>query len=182
MNDTLKISNIVSTFNTGCKLDVRTISRTGNNVEYSPMRFAAVTMRIRKPFTTALIFCTGKVVVVGAKDEASARIACRRFARIIQKMGYPASMCNFSIQNIVGSFDYCSPLRLEQLEVQLGSRCTYEPEIFPGLTFRFPDNRIAINIFKSGKCVITGSDNMESVVKARLHILPLLQHARRFFR
>jgi transcription initiation factor TFIID TATA-box-binding protein len=53
-------------------------------------RFAAVIMRIREPKTTALIFASGKMVCTGAKSEADSRLAARKYARIVQKLGFPA--------------------------------------------------------------------------------------------
>ena len=66
-------------------------------------RFAAVIMRIREPKTTALIFASGKMVVTGAKSEDDSRLASRKYARIIQKLGFDARFSEFKIQNIVGS-------------------------------------------------------------------------------
>lgn len=48
-------------------------------------------MRIRDPKTTALIFASGKMVVTGAKTENMARLAARKYARIVQKLGFEAT-------------------------------------------------------------------------------------------
>ena len=62
-------------------------------------RFSAVIMRVREPKTTALIFKSGKVVVTGAKSEEQARSAARKYARIIQKVGFDnAKFKDFKIQ------------------------------------------------------------------------------------
>jgi transcription initiation factor TFIID TATA-box-binding protein len=45
-------------------------------------------MRIRSPRTTALIFSSGKMVCTGAKSEDDSSQAARRYARIIQKLGF----------------------------------------------------------------------------------------------
>ena len=58
------------------------------NAEYNPKRFAAVIMRIREPRTTALIFSSGKMVCTGAKSEEDSRMAARKYARIVQKLGF----------------------------------------------------------------------------------------------
>ena len=83
-----QIQNIVSTINLDCKLDLKIIAMRTPNAEYNPKRFFAVIMRIRKPRTTALLFNSGKMVCTGAKDEDESRIAARKFARIIQKLGF----------------------------------------------------------------------------------------------
>jgi len=72
-------------------------------------------MRIREPKTTALIFVSGKMVITGAKSEEQSKLAARKYARIIQKLGFPAKFNEFKIQNIVGSCDVKFPIRLEGL-------------------------------------------------------------------
>ena len=131
--------NIVSTVNLSCKLDLKRIALHARNAEYNPKRFAAVIMRIREPRTTALIFSSGKMVCTGAKSEEDSRLAARKYARIIQKLGFPVRNCSsqvlemisflmlflifvlqakfldFKIQNMVGSCDVKFPIRLEGL-------------------------------------------------------------------
>lgn len=92
-------------------------------------RFAAVIMRIREPKTTALIFASGKMVVTGAKSEDDSRLAARKYARIVQKLGFEAKFTEFKIQNIVGSCDVKFPIRLEGLAYNHGHFSSYEPEV-----------------------------------------------------
>ena len=94
-------------------------------------RFAAVIMRIRDPKTTALIFASGKMVVTGAKSEDDSRLASRKYARIVQKLGFDAKFSEFKIQNIVGSCDVKFPIRLEGLAYSHGQFSSYEPEVCP---------------------------------------------------
>ncbi|KAK7684851.1 hypothetical protein QCA50_012098 [Cerrena zonata] len=107
------LQNIVATVNLDCRLDLKTIALHARNAEYNPKRFAAVIMRIREPKTTALIFASGKMVVTGAKSEDDSKLASRKYARIIQKLGFNAKFTDFKIQNIVGSCDVKFPIRLE---------------------------------------------------------------------
>lgn len=106
------LQNIVATVNLSARLDLKTIALHARNAEYNPKRFAAVIMRIREPKTTALVFASGKMVVTGAKSEDDSRLASRKYARIIQKLGFNASFKDFKIQNIVGSCDSESTLML----------------------------------------------------------------------
>uniref|UniRef100_A0A3Q2CSR2 TATA box binding protein like 2 n=1 Tax=Cyprinodon variegatus TaxID=28743 RepID=A0A3Q2CSR2_CYPVA len=117
-------------------------------------RFAAVIMRIREPRTTALIFSSGKMVCTGAKSEEQSRLAARKYARVVQKLGFPARFLDFKIQNMVASCDVCFPIRLEGADCSLHS---YEPELFPGLIYRMVKPRIVLLIFVSGKVVLTGN-------------------------
>ena len=99
------------------------------SVALALQRFAAVIMRIRDPKTTALIFASGKMVVTGAKSEDDSKLASRKYARIIQKLGFNAKFTDFKIQNIVGSCDVKFPIRLEGLAYSHGQFSSYEPEV-----------------------------------------------------
>lgn len=98
-----QLQNIVSTVNLNCKLDLKKIALHARNAEYNPKRFAAVIMRIREPRTTALIFSSGKMVCTGAKSEDDSRLAARKYARIIQKLGFNAKFLDFKVSEFVQS-------------------------------------------------------------------------------
>uniref|UniRef100_A0A665VYR6 Uncharacterized protein n=1 Tax=Echeneis naucrates TaxID=173247 RepID=A0A665VYR6_ECHNA len=96
--------NVVSSVKLGCRLDLNVIAQKVWNVEFNPKVFRALTMRIRKPRTSAVIYESGSVVCTGAKSEEEARVAARRFARRLQKLGFPISFLDFRVRNVVGSF------------------------------------------------------------------------------
>ncbi|CAG8467072.1 9749_t:CDS:2 [Ambispora leptoticha] len=173
------LQNIVATVNLECKLDLKTIALHARNAEYNPKRFAAVIMRIREPKTTALIFASGKMVVTGAKSEDDSKLASRKYARIIQKLGFNAKFADFKIQNIVGSCDVRFPIRLEGLAYSHGHFSSYEPELFPGLIYRMVKPKIVLLIFVSGKIVLTGAKVREEIYQAFEAIYPVLTEFRK---
>lgn len=131
-------------------------------------------MRIREPKTTALIFASGKMVVTGAKSEDDSRLASRKYARIIQKLGFDAKFAEFKIQNIVGSCDVKFPIRLEGLAFSHGAFSSYEPELFPGLIYRMLKPKVVLLIFVSGKIVLTGAKVREEIYMAFKQIYSVL--------
>ena len=156
----------------GCVLDLKRIALRARNAEYNPRRFSAVIMRIREPRTTALLFNSGKVVVTGAKSEEEANLAARKYARIVQKLGYDVRFLEYKVhvmlilcvlllclclllqvQNIVGSTDVHFPIHLEKMALMHGIFVTYEPELFPGLIYRMVEPRVVLLIFVNGKVV-----------------------------
>ncbi|GAA5812890.1 TATA-binding protein [Mucor flavus] len=173
------LQNIVATVNLDCRLDLKTIALHARNAEYNPKRFAAVIMRIRDPKTTALIFASGKMVVTGAKSEDDSKLAARKYARIIQKLGFQAKFTDFKIQNIVGSCDVKFPIRLEGLAYSHGHFSSYEPELFPGLIYRMVKPKIVLLIFVSGKIVLTGAKVREEIYQAFQAIYPVLTEFRK---
>ena len=194
---TILSRNIVATVNLDCRLDLKTIALHARNAEYNPkvqmikyilfvlaslinsQRFAAVIMRIREPKTTALIFASGKMVVTGAKSEDDSKLASRKYARIIQKLGFNAKFTDFKIQNIVGSCDIKFPIRLEGLASRHHMFSSYEPELFPGLIYRMMKPKIVLLIFVSGKIVLTGAKVREEIYQAFELIYPVLSDFRK---
>lgn len=169
------LQNIVSTVNLGVPLDLKKIALHARNAEYNPKRFAAVIMRIREPRTTALIFSSGKMVCTGAKSEESSRLAARKYARIVQKLGFNAKFTEFKVQNMVGSCDVRFPIQLEGLCLTHTQFSTYEPELFPGLIYRMVKPRVVLLIFVSGKVVITGAKYKKDIDDAFNQIYPILK-------
>ena len=174
-----QLHNIVCTVNLGCKLDLKSIALLARNAEYNPKRFAAVIMRIKEPRTTALFFSSGKMVCTGGKSEEQSRVAARKFARIIQKLGFPAKFLDFKIQNMVGSCDVKFPIRLEALLLSHRQFTSYEPELFPGLVYRMIKPRIVLLIFVSGKVVLTGAKVRREINEAFNNIYSILKGFRK---
>ena len=81
----------MSTVNLKCELNLTYINTRTRNSEYNPARFTGLIMRIRNPKATALIFRSGKLVCTGARCEEDSFLASKKFARIVQKIGFPVS-------------------------------------------------------------------------------------------
>ena len=122
--------------------------------------------------TSKLTVCK---VVTGAKSEDDSKLASRKYARIIQKLGFNAKFMDFKIQNIVGSCDIKFPIRLEGLASRHHHFSSYEPELFPGLIYRMIKPKIVLLIFVSGKIVLTGAKVREEIYEAFEAIYPVLQ-------
>ncbi|KFM65006.1 TATA-box-binding protein, partial [Stegodyphus mimosarum] len=151
-----KVHNVVSSVDLCCRLDLRKIAFRLRNAEYNPKRFHAVVMRILQPRTAALIFASGKIVVTGARSESDANLAARKYARLIQKLGFNVRFKNFKIQNMVASCDVKFPIQIERLYTSHSQFASYEPELFPGVIYRMTRPRLVLLIFVSGKIVLTG--------------------------
>ncbi|KAF2427409.1 hypothetical protein EJ08DRAFT_554743, partial [Tothia fuscella] len=164
------IHNVVSTFNMGCLLTLSTIAQHARNTHYNPKRFAACIVRIRDPPTTALIFSNGQTVVVGAKTIDLSKLAARKFARMVQKLGYATKFENFQIRNMVATGHVCDPadylIRLEGLAAKYMMFCRYEPEVFAGCVWRMVEPKVVLLIFPNGKVVVTGAKSVGEVERA----------------
>ncbi|KAL8820269.1 MAG: hypothetical protein Q9191_007550 [Dirinaria sp. TL-2023a] len=170
------VRNVVSTFNLACRVDLQHVAQHARNATYNPQRFSAAILRIRDPKSTALVFSTGKVVVTGSRSEDDSRLAGRKFARTLQRLGYAAHFREWKLQNMVSSADSQMLIRLEGLSS--GAHfpfCRYEPEIFPGLVYRMESPGVVLLVFAKGKVVITGAKSMAEVQQAWNNIYPALR-------
>lgn len=159
-----QLQNVVATFNIGLeRIDLRELALTRPFIEYNPHKFAAATMRISAPRTTALAFASGNMVCTGAKNEALSRLASRKYVRLLQKHEVPVSFRDFKIQNIVAATNVQRTIKLNELAQAYGPYVSYEPDLFPGLVFRTTDPKLVFLIFRSGKIVITGAKKREQI-------------------
>jgi transcription initiation factor TFIID TATA-box-binding protein len=78
-------------------------------------------MRIREPKTTALGFSTGKVAINRAKSGSDAHLVARKFAKVLQKIGYEAECPDFKIHNIVA----CVDMKFISLEWLSARNCNF---------------------------------------------------------
>ena len=159
-----KLQNVVSTFSLGVTgLNLRYIALKHGFLEFNPQTFAAATMRIRNPRTTALAFASGNMVCTGGKNELQSRLAARKYVRVFQSVGIPVCFKSFKIQNIVASCNVGFTIKLQKIADQFGPYVSFEPDLFPGLIFRSINPKLVFLIFRSGKIVITGAKNTEQI-------------------
>jgi hypothetical protein len=116
--------------------------------------------------------------VTGAKSEDDSKLASRKYAHIIQKLGFNIKFTDFKIQNVVGSCDIEFPIRLKGLASKHHPFSSYDPEIFPCLIYHMVKPKIVLLIFISGKIVLTGAKVREEIYQAFEQIYSTLSNVR----
>lgn len=66
------INNVVCSFSVRCHLNLREIALNGRNVEFRREN-GMVTMKLRRPYTTASIWSSGRITCTGATSEDQVR-------------------------------------------------------------------------------------------------------------
>lgn len=150
------------------------------SVEYFPRKFAALKLCRPNPFSKALFFRSGKIVCVGNRSEEGGKEAVRWFCeRIAKAADIVPSIIEVSVQNIVATTmlrDKSTRIRLERASVIFSKYTQYEPELFPGCAFRFGDAwKQVVNVFTSGKIVLTGIKNTAELQTLAQRFLILIQ-------
>jgi TATA-box binding protein (TBP) (component of TFIID and TFIIIB) len=121
--------------------------------KYRPKTYSALTQRFINPKATAIVFSTGNITNMGCNSYFG---ALRVLLSLKRRLGL--EFMNVKLTNIVVSFstkEYGTVDLLKFFEQNRGY-CTYDPGIFPCVTFGIPGSKIKANIFKSGNVVIAG--------------------------
>lgn len=162
----IKVVNIVVSANLGHAIPLEKMAATLSNTEYNPEQFPGLVIRIKEPKTSALIFSSGKIVCTGARSMDKVHESIRKIIKSLEKInvkikGEP----QVNIQNIVAAGSVGMDLNLNVLAMKL-ENTEYEPEQFPGLVYKLPDQKATFLLFSNGKVVCTGTKSEEEVNRA----------------
>ena len=128
--------------------------------QYRPKTYSALTQRFVNPKATMIIFSTGNITNMGCKTFFGA-------LRVLLGVKYRLKLdiINVKLTNIVINFSFKEHgvIDLEKFYEKNRGFSTYDPGIFPCLTYGIPDTKIKANIFHSGNVVISGCKNSECI-------------------
>ena len=158
-------------------------------------------MKLRRPYTTASMWSSGKITCTGANSEDQAKVAARKYARLLQKLGFNCRFNNYRVVNVLGTcimpfaikitnfskehrearyvkVDMVKNSALILTQNKYYIQCnykisSYEPELHPGVTYRIKQPKATLKIFSTGSITITAPSvaNIQSAVE---HIYPLV--------
>ena len=163
---TIIVSNVVATAFFGVQIDLKEVAWQCHG-DFNPDSFAAVSVRLQQPKTTALIFGSGRIVCTGSSSEESAVEAIHQYYRMIKAVA-PTAMCvNIRIQNIVSTASLHRSVDIEEMYKRFQISSTYDPELFPGIRIVIEPTHenatLRALLFSSGNCVITGAKNRNEI-------------------
>ncbi|KAH1024744.1 hypothetical protein HUJ05_004187 [Dendroctonus ponderosae] len=170
------INNVVCSFSVRCHLNLREIALNGTNVEYRKEN-GMITMKLRRPYTTASIWSSGKITCTGATSEDSAKLAARKFARCLQKLGFNVKFNNYRVVNVLGTCSMPFAIRINSFSQQ-HREADYEPELHPGVTYKLQNPRATLKIFSTGSVTVT-APSVADVQAAIEYIYPLIYEFRK---
>ncbi len=162
----IKVVNIVVSANLGHEIPLEKMAATLSNTEYNPEQFPGLVIRIKEPKTSALIFSSGKIVCTGARTMTNVHESIRKIIKSLEKIHVKIKQePEVNIQNIVAAGSVGMDLNLNILAMKL-ENTEYEPEQFPGLVYKLPEQKATFLLFSNGKVVCTGTKSEEEVNRA----------------
>lgn len=171
------INNVVCSFSVRCHLNLRDIAQKGFNVEFRREN-GMVTMKLRRPYTTASIWSSGKITCTGATSEDQAKVAARRYSRCLQKLGFNVRFRNFRIVNVLGTCSMPWGIMIVNFSEKYKKDASYEPELHPGVTYKLYNPKATLKIFSTGSITVTAA-SVAFVQSAIEHIFPLVYEFRK---
>lgn len=162
----IKVQNIVAFTVLGKPIPLELLLKKVENTEWQPEQFPGLVYKITDPRASALIFSQGKIVCTGTKSPEDLERAMKKIVDRIRKAGIPMpSKYDTKVENIVSSTKIKAELNLDEIATTL-ENSEYEPEQFPGLVYRISEPRVAFLLFTSGRIIIAGAQNVESIHRA----------------
>jgi len=177
----VEIVNVVASGSLGVELDLEAIAGDLDDiVDYNPDKYSGAYFRFGDSAPLITLYRTGKYIVTGANSEEEAHTTREDFLNTLTDHGILTSAKDewFRVQNYVCMSEVGENLNLSALAIGLGLEVTeYEPEQFPGLVYRPPDQDCVLLVFGSGKVIITGAKSIPAADEAfdslRKHVADL---------
>ena len=165
----VNIVNTTITFSLSTPLKLNYLASRLWNVEYDPKKYNGLKLRLRNPQCTALVFSTGRCVLVGANCFDEGRKAIRIIARKISKLISGVNLTEIRLKNCVasGKINF-PPETLKDAITKNGIEWSYEPELFPALIFKL--NSINVTAFHTGTIFLTGSTSEVHILSTFIDI------------
>jgi len=80
-----EIQNIVAKADLGVKIDLNKLATDNADTEYEPASFPGLTLRLKNPKATFLIFGSGKIVITGCKSLKNLKDVGEKLESIVRK-------------------------------------------------------------------------------------------------
>lgn len=158
---TYTIQNIVvkSCLNIKENLDLVLLSEKLKNSQYNKDRFPGLFTRFNHPKSAIIIFGNGKLILTGLKSFSHVDLIIEKLVLRLNEIitiNLKRDVVDTEVVNIVVTADFAKVINLDSASVILYN-AIYEPEVFPGLSYKIsaPVKAVFL-IFSTGKVVLTG--------------------------
>ena len=170
----IRISNMVTMYDLGCKLNPLKIAKIFLNTEYKK-GMNMTYMYFKDPKGVINISKNGKIICTGVKTLSD---SIKTFERVIEKLKINKIIEyeNVKIVNISATCEVYFKISLTKLNeiLNIGKNHCYESESFPGLHLFLENQKQTVIIFNSGKVNFTGFKNKADIHTALDKIYQIL--------
>jgi TATA-box binding protein (TBP) (component of TFIID and TFIIIB) len=157
-----RITNAVTVAVLSTRISQQQLVDTCEAGSLDPCKYSAWTCKTIRPKNTIIAFSSGNVTTMGAESRFNS------LNRILDAVEATKSTAT-SVQhtNTVCTCNFEETVDLAALYLKYPNQCSYDPSIFPCCTITFPDSGTKVNVFNSGRAVLSGGTS-GSAISARL--------------
>ena len=177
----LTITTVSTCFNVGVHLNTEKIALTEKwlGAQLNKQKISGMIIRNKSSIcqqTSALCFETGKVILSGASYGSMGCLCAWNLVLIFNKMGIPAVVNDFSINNNSAHFSLGYDINLAEAAMCFDCGCCYQKG-YSGLRLKNIEGmgNIAIILYKNGKGIITGAKPKEHAIGAIRWLVPRIE-------
>ena len=150
----IRVVNVVATASLDRAVSLNQIAKTFSQITtYQPEIYHCVYFKSPHMHGKVSLFASGKMISVGTKRVTDAINDLKYVAKLLEERNIARMVDEPRIHNIVVVVDVGKPLDIDELIHRLPG-AMYEPEIFPGLVYKYKN--FTLLIFASGKIVCAG--------------------------
>lgn len=161
------------------EINLRHLARNAYNVYYK-IGNGQATIKLRSPMSYCHVWRTGQMMCRGAPTEKLAKVAARRYSRIVQKYGRvkrPDKMRfrEFRVHMVRGNISLPYWVNIARFSADNRPIVYYEPELDYGVsTVSMKDIRTTIRVYATGRLVLM-SNNMDNLCRSTCQIIPMIK-------
>lgn len=160
------IQNVVSLVKLSEAIELEKLSNKIPKMRYNSKKYSGGILKLGPAKTTALIFRTGKCMVVGSKSVDASLDAAKQLVFLLNRSGLNLTLDDFCVKNIVASSKTEGPLDIKKFYNDFREQSSFEPELFPGLHFSINGTKMKFTVFPNGKYFLTGGKTNEDLLEA----------------
>lgn len=151
-------------FQLQCEVNLKKIHTNVRIAEYNPKSGSFVTIRLLKLRVTARVVRTGKVMLMGACDEATIKAAAKQVALLVKKSGHEnVKFAKYELCQILVKADLKFPVRIDRLAAADPRHVRYEPELFSSCVLRVPGATFLVTA--GGRVTVYGQNTVEKAIE-----------------
>ncbi len=158
--------NVVVQTDLHTHIDLVHLANHARDIRYDPGIFSGAIWNYKKIGGCCLVFHNGKLVCNGNKSIQQAKKRIRQYSRLIQNLGYEVKLKKIELITMTAVHQVSSLLDFNKLCTILSA--THDPDIHNAAMLK--RGRVHYNCFQSGKVVMTGVRNVQSLYPTILEL------------
>ncbi len=166
----IRLRNKVCRADLGCRIDLSKLRSHSRDRYTLRENFPGLVYKSGKASGAALVFSNGSLIITGEDNEHTIRRIAAEVAEDLVSLGYrPRGDLKIRVVNSVAQFRIRRPVDIAAF-AQRVPNARLDSTRFPAVTWRDPDTRCTLRLFRNGAGVVLGSGDPRKIRAAVLNL------------